>query len=271
MRMASPAERRPLQSRAAHLRAAGPAALWHETDEGNCYSVDFFRGTDRVGLYLLTHAHADHVAGLFDSKGCVVGTWARRVGPRIVCSAQTKALLVARGVPSCRVEALPLLEPCAVRVGGAVGPTVTLIDANHCPGSVMFHVQWDDLDNLHTGDFRYQAELHSCDQVLGQIRDVCSIFLDTTFYDEVYAALCASCARPRAHVRAHHTNTGAIPPQHHTYSYRPTHTHTHHIRTVVGQGGNERRRISGKTRVDTQGHQPHSGAKPQGTNSQKSV
>jgi hypothetical protein len=174
--MASPVERRPLQSRAAHLRAAGTAALWHETDEGNCYSVDFFRGTDCVGLYLLTHAHADHVAGLFDSKGCVVGTWARRVSPRIVCSAQTKALLVARGVPSCRVEALPMLEPCAVRVGGAGGPTVTLIDANHCPGSVMFHVQWDDLDNLHTGDFRYQAELHSCEQVLGQIRDVCSIF-----------------------------------------------------------------------------------------------
>ena len=189
VRMAARAERCALQPRAANLRAAGTAALWHETDEGNRYSVDFFGGTDRVGLYLLTHAHADHVAGLFDSTGRVVGAWARRVGPRIVCSAQTKALLVARGVPSCRVEALPLLQPCAVRMGGASGPTVTLIDANHCPGSVMFHVQWDDLDNLHTGDFRYQAELHACDFVLGQIRDVCSIFLDTTFYDEVQAVL----------------------------------------------------------------------------------
>jgi hypothetical protein len=174
-----------MASSATRLRAA----LRHETDEGGSYCVDWFGGgTDGVGLVLLTHMHADHVSGLFDAAGAPARAWARRAGPRIVCSEQTKVLLVARGVPSCRVEALPLLEPCAVLVAGAAGsrsgPTVTLIDANHCPGSVMFHVQWDDINNLHTGDFRYSAQLHSSDEVLEQIRDVSRVFLDTTFYDE---------------------------------------------------------------------------------------
>ena len=147
--------------------------------------MDWFAGGDGVALYLLTHMHTDHLSGLFEARGRVHSTWARRTGPRIVCSAQTKALLVARGVPGCRICELPLNQSCAVNVGGgSSGPTVTLFDANHCPGSVMFHVQWNDVNNLHTGDFRYKAEIHGSKHMIEQIKYVHKVFLDTTFCHE---------------------------------------------------------------------------------------
>ena len=126
------------------------------TEEGVTYAVDWFAGGDAVGVYLLSHMHTDHTAGLFDGdSGKAKREWSRRAGSKIVCSAQTKALLVASGVSACRIEALPLNQPCAVSVeGGRSGPCVTLIDANHCPGSVMFLIQWGNIHNLHTGDCR---------------------------------------------------------------------------------------------------------------------
>jgi DNA cross-link repair 1B protein len=154
----------------------------YATDAGGGYCVDWFAGGEGVSLYLLTHMHTDHLSGLFEARGRVHSKWARRTGPKIVCSAQTKALLVARGVPGCRVCELPLNQPCAVNVGGgSSGPTVTLFDANHCPGSVMFHVQWNDVNNLHTGDFRYKAEIHGSKHMIEQVKYVHKIFLDTTF------------------------------------------------------------------------------------------
>lgn len=163
----------------------------HATDAGNTYCVDWFSGGSGVGVYFLTHMHTDHLAGLFEPRtGCVKEEWGRRGGPKIVCSDQTQRLLLARGVPASRVYALPLQQACSVAAGSAGGPTVTLIDACHCPGSVMFHIQWDNLNHLHTGDFRYRAEIHGCDEITEQIQDVDKVFLDTTFYHPVDPCVC---------------------------------------------------------------------------------
>ena len=125
------------------------------TADGDTYAVDWFGGGDAVGVYFLTHMHTDHTSGLFDESGKVKNEWSRRVGPKLVCSAQTEAMLVACGISAGRIETRPLNQPSSVSVeGGAGGPCVTLIDANHCPGSVMFLVQWGNIHNLHTGDFR---------------------------------------------------------------------------------------------------------------------
>ena len=112
-----------------------PGLFW--TESGAAYAVDWFAGGTDAAFFCLTHIHCDHTAGLFDEgkNSRARREWTRRGGPRIVCSSQTKTLLVARGVNPGRIEALPLHQPCAVPVdGGQSGPCVTLFDANHCIG-----------------------------------------------------------------------------------------------------------------------------------------
>jgi len=48
---------------------------------------------------------------------------------------------------------LPLNTPNLVEVGDAM-MSVTLLDANHCPGAVMFLFQRDGISVLYTGDIR---------------------------------------------------------------------------------------------------------------------
>lgn len=118
--------------------------------------VDFFRGGAATApgrpaprACLLSHAHSDHLAGLATHRG-----------PFVYCSAATRALVLrltrrpgrlafARGDteaparPPYRhlaalLKALPLDTPVAVETGPGRAVQVTLLDANHCVGAVMF-------------------------------------------------------------------------------------------------------------------------------------
>ena len=74
--------------------------------------------------YFLSHFHADHYGGL--TKSFSDGL--------IYCSQATANLVIAKlRVPTTRLRPLPL----GVRTEIA-GVDVTLVDANHCPGSVVF-------------------------------------------------------------------------------------------------------------------------------------
>ncbi|PVG04680.1 hypothetical protein CPB86DRAFT_721045 [Serendipita vermifera] len=132
-------------------------------------------------LYLLTHTHCDHINGLAS----------RAFGGMVVCSTVAKEMLL-RWEPSAeRVEydrglraskclpcshlkilptrnngkmdytfardllrAIPLNTPTTFELSATLTVQVTAIDANHCPGSVMFLVEGDFGAVLHTGDVR---------------------------------------------------------------------------------------------------------------------
>ena len=70
--------------------------------------------------------------------------------------------------------------------------TVTLLDANHCPGAVMFLFEGYFGRILHTGDFRFQPSMISEESVLkefkGSARTYCNIFCFKTviFQTEPY-------------------------------------------------------------------------------------
>jgi hypothetical protein len=151
------------------------------------YKVDDFTGNedDHIGLFFCTHVHTDHLQGLKDG-------WDKG---RIVTSSETAVMLKARfpslasNLPTwqgghSRLIALDINPDVGNTVfldqDETIGLTVTLLDANHCPGSAMFYIQGSFGNRLHTGDFRYDAALHHPDQcpILCSLDEV---YMDTTF------------------------------------------------------------------------------------------
>lgn len=131
--------------------------------------------------YFLTHYHSDHYGGLR-------GSWSH--GP-IYCSQVTANLVKQElGVNRTCVHPLPMNELYPIP-GSNV--TVALIDANHCPGSVLFlfiiqHSDGRKTRHLHTGDFR--ASPRMCLHPLirqPENGSIHSLYLDTTYLNPQYA------------------------------------------------------------------------------------
>ncbi|KAI5849762.1 hypothetical protein BZA05DRAFT_401479 [Tricharina praecox] len=135
--------------------------------------VDYFRPSsspaDKPPLAcFLSHIHSDHVQGLEGAYNA----------PFIYCSVATKELLIRlqrkthrlnlqRGVietSHCHyrektrlLKTIPLDTPTEVEVGPGRTVRVTLIDANHCVGAVIFLFEGDGKAILYTGDIRAEA------------------------------------------------------------------------------------------------------------------
>ena len=157
------------------------------------YKVDDFI-SGRADLFLCTHFHADHLAGLDDR-------WAERQTAQIVTSTQTAHMLRKR-FPALACDLLihsargqrRMPQVLAFEIEPTMqhniivdhqqehSVTVTLIDANHCPGSVMFVVDSGCGKRLHTGDFRFDAELHLPDNCAA-LQGLREVHMDTTFFD----------------------------------------------------------------------------------------
>ena len=131
-------------------------------------------------VYFLTHAHTDHLVGLKDGWN----------SGHIFCSAVTKRLVLQLfSIDEQRLIALPIGEPKIVAgreiVGAGHSFSVTLVDANHCAGAVMFLFQSPRFGNiLHTGDFRASHAVLEDIRCLQQRVDV--IYLDNTFCEPVF-------------------------------------------------------------------------------------
>ncbi|KII95048.1 hypothetical protein PLICRDRAFT_693326 [Plicaturopsis crispa FD-325 SS-3] len=148
--------------------------------------VDAFSSTPSItrapALHLLTHTHSDHIVGLS----------AKSFGSLIICSQDAKEMLLRHEVykerelyatdmrgehvktfghlkvepvkhmngtiisTGCRdlLRPLPLNTPTQFDLYDDESVTITLLDANHCPGAVMFLIEGARGAVLHTGDFR---------------------------------------------------------------------------------------------------------------------
>lgn len=130
-------------------------------------------------IFFLTHWHSDHYKGL-------TPTWNR--GP-IYCSPETAILLRDLYPKIPRIISLELNVPHWITVGlsGSQGVNVTLIDANHCLGSVMILFQSEATNNiLYTGDFRFISSMLQHPALLdssGNIITINHLYLDNTFSD----------------------------------------------------------------------------------------
>uniref|UniRef100_A0A5K3EM61 DRMBL domain-containing protein n=2 Tax=Mesocestoides corti TaxID=53468 RepID=A0A5K3EM61_MESCO len=147
---------------------------------GTPFTVDAFRyGLIRgCSGYFLSHFHYDHYGGL-SSK--FKGT--------IYCSRITANLVRKTFGQSVSVVVLPTNEFVIVN-----GYEILLIDANHCPGSVMILLRLPEGGvHLHTGDFRVHSSMLQAPSILADFvktaipnSRIGTVFLDTTFCDPYY-------------------------------------------------------------------------------------
>ncbi|KAJ4855696.1 beta-lactamase superfamily domain-containing protein [Trichoderma breve] len=142
--------------------------------------IDFFRHHVDASPPLacfLSHVHSDHLSGLESLRS-----------PFVYCSAATREILLrlerypcrinySRGILEARqqtykhlskvIKPLPLESPTTIELRPGNCIQVTLFDANHCPGSVMFLIEGQGKAILYTGD------------------TIDTIYLDTSFVDDI--------------------------------------------------------------------------------------
>ncbi|TFL01927.1 DNA repair metallo-beta-lactamase-domain-containing protein [Pterulicium gracile] len=205
---ASTAEKKGWGRQPANTRRSAP---FYKVLQGFPIAVDAFRYGAVPGVtgYFLTHAHSDHYTNL-SSK------WEH--GP-IYCSAET-ANVIAHLLSVDRKWLRPLPMNVTTPVPDSGGVSVTLIDANHCPGSCLFMFEGPQTLNagdsnfksshvgskrifryLHCGDFRASPQHINHPSVRGKKLDI--IYLDTTYLDPRYVfpsqpeviAACADLAK----------------------------------------------------------------------------
>ncbi|KAL8576947.1 hypothetical protein ACOMHN_024223 [Nucella lapillus] len=164
---------------------------------GTPIAVDFWQGGRHPGikLFFLTHLHGDHVVGLTSS-------WRQPLH----CSPITAQLLKQRyGIDPTLIRPLEvgqshLIHCCqghcvrsfrSDKTLAGDGPkknascdfmTVTVIDANHCAGAVMFLFEGRFGKILHTGDFRYSEDMFEEGSPLSQhVGTIDVVYLDNTY------------------------------------------------------------------------------------------
>ncbi|KAG6812732.1 hypothetical protein H0H92_000949 [Tricholoma furcatifolium] len=180
-------------------------APFYKVLQGMPIAVDAFRyGTiPGVNAYFLTHAHSDHYTNL-------AANW--KSGP-IYCSEGTAKLIIHMlSVDPKWVHPLPYDVP--TEIPNTDGVSVTLIEANHCPGSCLFFYEGRQTVNagdsnhkspfvgsmkvfryLHCGDFRASPRHVLHPAVKGKRID--RVYLDTTYLNPkpLVISACAELAR----------------------------------------------------------------------------
>lgn len=119
-----------------------------------------------------------------DHYGGISSSWH---GGTIYCSLPTANLVNSQlGVDRKYLHPLPMMTPTVIESRGKP-VTVTLLEANHCPGAVMFLFSVSKRTTLHVGDFRWSREVMlQPSSPLRQIaldRSLDELFLDTTYCD----------------------------------------------------------------------------------------
>ncbi|XP_020636227.3 5' exonuclease Apollo isoform X1 [Pogona vitticeps] len=140
---------------------------------GTPIAVDFWsiRKATHARLFFLSHMHTDHTVGLSS-------TWNRP----IYCSPVTGQILHLRlKVAKEWIHPLEVGESHVLALDeiGRETMTVTLIDANHCPGSVMFLFEGYFGVILYTGDFRYTPNMQQ-EPALKNEKLINILYLDNT-------------------------------------------------------------------------------------------
>lgn len=171
--------------------------------------VDFFRGinNDPPLACFLSHIHSDHLAGLDIYKGRPIYCSAATRGILLKLQRRASRINFAQGIleteeitykhQSRRLKSLPLNTPTEIELDPNRTIRVTLLDANHCPGAVMFLFEGNGKAVLYTGDIR--SEPCHVDAIIRNpcmleyvhtqekcgLKTIDRVYLDTSFTEDV--------------------------------------------------------------------------------------
>ncbi|XP_075709955.1 5' exonuclease Apollo [Rhinoderma darwinii] len=138
-------------------------------------AVDFWqiRKCSHIRLFFLSHMHSDHTMGLSS-------TWKNPLycSPVTAKVLEHKLQVKSKWINSLEVGVCHMLP---LDNSGIETVSVTLIDANHCPGSVMFLFEGYFGTVLYTADFRYDPVMLACPPLKNRKIDV--LYLDNTNCD----------------------------------------------------------------------------------------
>ncbi|XP_020799575.1 DNA cross-link repair 1A protein [Drosophila serrata] len=141
--------------------------------EGTTFCVDGFQFGDLDGVthYFLSHYHADHYIGL--TKTFSHPLYMSPITARLV---RTFIKLDENYIKEIDVDQSLMVDDVEV----------TAIEANHCPGALMFFFKLSSGKCiLHTGDFRASADMESLPIFWNHI-NIDLLYLDTTYMDKNY-------------------------------------------------------------------------------------
>ncbi|KAL4712352.1 hypothetical protein ACJJTC_001513 [Scirpophaga incertulas] len=159
----------PSKSTKNHITKAVP---YYKIVAGTHFAVDAFSYGEipNVKHYFLTHFHSDHYSGL-----------KRTFNKVLICSKITGDLCSSRlGVNQKLIRVINSDETIHVE-----DVEVTALDANHCPGSLMFVFTLPNGKTLlHTGDFRATPDMES--YPIFWNKEIHTIYLDTTYCNPRY-------------------------------------------------------------------------------------
>ncbi|XP_055384490.1 uncharacterized protein LOC129614119 [Condylostylus longicornis] len=145
---------------------------FYKVVSGTTFAVDAFRFGYIEGIthYFLSHYHGDHYIGL--KKAFSMPIYMSSITARLV-----------EGFIHVNPEYINVIDPNeSININGI---EITAIDANHCPGAVMFAFKFQNGNvTLHTGDFRASFEMESNPYFWNN--EVQTIYLDTTYLNNNY-------------------------------------------------------------------------------------
>lgn len=144
-------------------------------------SVDYFLDSRLpCSSFFLSHCHTDHIKGI-DSQDFKARVQKHNL--KIYCTEITANLVLRRSkldyLKSSFVYLVPN-ESFIIDISQNNTINVTLLDANHCPGSVMFIFSKENVTALYTGDFRVTNDYDIQSKLNGL--HVNSLYVDTTFF-----------------------------------------------------------------------------------------
>ncbi|XP_076089753.1 protein artemis-like [Mytilus galloprovincialis] len=158
-------------------------------------SIDRFDGRNlKSKCFFLSHIHEDHTVGL--DRPTFLEMLQASSDVFLYCSEVTKLLLLEKPKYSHLehyVRVLPINVPTEVSIpqqgSCKIGTVeVTLINASHCPGSVMFLFDGTEGICLYTGDFRWDSQqitnIPALHDKNGSVKHIDSLYIDTTFCHE---------------------------------------------------------------------------------------
>ncbi|KAG4066946.1 hypothetical protein HA402_007694 [Bradysia odoriphaga] len=146
-------------------------------------SVDRFDNENlKSTVFLLSHCHADHMLGLDNPNGI----------PGPLYLSPISSVIVKKQYPNIKeLVVLKENEPTPIKYSDVDGATrfvtVTTVAAFHCPGSVMFLLEQENVKVLYTGDFRLsKRHMEKIKRLKNLVGSIDTIYIDSTFLSSDY-------------------------------------------------------------------------------------